>query len=358
MRFLSNSDVSALLGPGAVVDALRAGYGEYRAGLGAQLPRADLLTAAADDGFYRLGVMAGVSRTYDTAVVRIKSDVVKWTPRTEEKQAGRLGQYSGTVIAFRISDGVPMAIVQDGIVQHLRVAGAAALGTDLIAPDDVERVAVLGSGGMASSIMDALEVVRSTPSEVTVYSPNPAHRRAFARSLVDRLDSEVAPVDSAESAVRGAELVISATSSLEPTIQAGWLDMNTHVTAVSRREIGSDIRARADLLACLGPGSYPADCMPGMEPTRGGYSAFLALTDSERSHIPAPRASDTPNEYPLMLHGPPWPERPRPYLSILTAVGTQGIQFASTIGALIRLAQERDVGTEIPDELFLHEVRS
>ena len=357
MRFLTNEDVAGLLEPATVVDALRSGYSEYRAGGAAQLPRADLL-APASSGFHRLGVMAGVSRATDVAVVRIKSDVVTWRSDREHKQAGEPGRYSGTIIAFRVSDGMPLAIVQDGVLQHLRVAAAAALGTDLLAPTGVTHMAVLGSGGMARAIVSALSVLRTTPDTVSVYSPTPQNRSEFAAVLTDELNTHVTACEQPDEAVAGAGLVISATNSLEPTINPEWLAPDVHVTAVSRREIGPRLRSRAQFVACLGPSSYPADAVPGMESTRGGYAAFIAATESERSGIPRTRISDLPGEYSLMTEDPPWTNRPCPLVSVLTAVGTQGVQFAATVGALLRLATELEVGTEVPDTLFLHEVRT
>lgn len=357
MRFLTNADVAGLLDAATMVDALRSGYEEYRAGSAAQIPRADLM-APASSGFHRLGVMAGVSRSLDVAVVRIKSDVVTWDSDREHKHAGEAGRYSGTVVAYRVSDGMPLAIVQDGVLQHLRVAAAAALGTELLAPVEITRMAVLGSGGMARAIVAALAAVGIEPRSVSVFSPDREHRRRFAGQAASVLGTGVTPVDRPGEAVSGAELVISATNSLEPTVSPGWLGSDVHVTAVSRREIGDDLRGRADFLACLGPSSYPAGSVPGMETTRGGYGAFIAASQAERTGIPPARDSDLPDEHPLMAGEPPWSSRPGPLVSVLTAVGTQGIQFAASVGALLRIADRTEVGAQVPDELFLHDVRT
>jgi hypothetical protein len=212
---------------------------------------------------------------------------------------------------------------------------------------------------MAGGIVEALAALRLRPTEIRLFSPNPDHRRRFVSEVEERFPhAAVSEALDPEGAVRGAGLVVTATNSTEPTIASDWLEPDVHVTAVSRREVGMDLRSAADLLACLGPSSYPAEHVPGMTRTRGGYGAFLALSDEERSGIPEARPSDSPDEYPLMVEGLPWVTRPVPYRTVLTSVGTQGVQFAATVGALLEAANLDDVGVHIPDELFLHQVRN
>jgi len=90
---------------------------------------ADLISHMGNgDAVHRFGMMAGSSRALDLALVRIKSDVVSWSPSgRENKFAGRPGLFAGIVLAFRISDGAPVAILQDGLLQHVRVGAAAAI---------------------------------------------------------------------------------------------------------------------------------------------------------------------------------------------------------------------------------------
>ncbi len=358
MRFLTNEDVSSLLDGRIVLEALRTGYAEYRAGLAAQIPRADLI-APATTGTYRLGVMAGISRAFDIGVVRIKSDVVNWQADREEKHSIEAGLFSGTVVAFRVSDGAPMAIVQDGVLQHLRVAAAAALGTEMLCPRSMKAMAILGSGGMARAVSEMLGHLGLVPASIRLYSPNPAHRDSFAVELEARHPStRVERANDPEHAVRGAGLILTATNSTAPTVDPEWLKSGAHVTAVSRREVGVALREAADFLACLGPTSYPAESVPGMTRTRGGYGAFMAMTAAERERLPEVQRSDVDDEHHLMIEGVPWAQRPEGYRTVLTAVGTQGVQFAAVVGALVAAADRAGVGKEIPDELFLHDVRN
>lgn len=364
MRYLTNDDVARLVDARGAIEAMRAGYDDYARGRAAQIPRADLVSRApgatpGDGGpVHRLGTMAGASRALDLAVVRIKSDVVTWSPAgREEKYAGRPGRYAGIVLAFRLSDGAPVAILQDGLLQHLRVGAAAALGTAALAPAATPDVGLLGSGGMAEAFLRSVALVRDL-RRVRVFSPDADRRAAFAARMADELGLDIVPVPDARAAVAGAPLVLSATSSTRPTFAAAWLAPGAHVTVVTRREVGSDLLARADLVACLGQGGYPPEAVPGMHATRGGYGAFLALDPAEREILPPLEAGDEPTEFPLFERPLPWTARPPGALTALVAVGVQGVQFAAIVGAILRAAEAVGAGTRLPDEWLLQDIRT
>ena len=293
MRYLTNADVAGLIDARAAIDAMQAGYDDYRRGVAEQIPRADLISHTGNgDAVHRFGMMAGSSRALDLAVVRIKSDVVSWSPSgREDKFAGRPGLFAGIVLAFRISDGAPVAILQDGLLQHVRVGAAAAIATGMLAPADTPDVALLGSGGMAESILESMVHVRAI-RRVRVFSPDAGRRSAFAARMAERLGLDIVAVDTPRAAVEGAQLVLSATNSTRPPFEAARVSGGAHVTVVTRREMGADLLARADLVACLGPGGYPPEGVPRMHLTRGGYGAFLALTADER-RIQSPYSDET-----------------------------------------------------------------
>jgi ornithine cyclodeaminase/alanine dehydrogenase-like protein (mu-crystallin family) len=357
VRYLTNADVARLVDTRGAIAAMRAAYDDYRRSMAEQIPRADLISGV-PGGVHRLGVMAGASRELDLAVVRIKSDRVRWTANgREEKFAGRPGLYAGIVLAFRLSDGAPIAILQDGLLQHLRVGAAAAIGTDILAPRETAEIALIGSGGMAEAFLASIVHFRS-PRLVRVFSPNEAHRTAFATRMARELDLDVRAVDSSDEAVGDAPLVLSATSSTRPTINAARLRPGGHVTVVTRREVGADLLARADLVACLGQGGYPPAAVPRMHPTRGGFGAFLALAPRERSILPPLEPGDDPSELPLLEAPLPWRERPPGATTVLVAVGTQGVQFAAIVGAILGAAEAADAGQRLPEDWLLQDIRT
>src|SRR5438270_14091645 len=181
MLYLSNSDVQSVLDMPATLDALRAGYADLARGDAAYIPRIDIYAPTGrEEDYYRWGSMTGVCRTTGIVAIRIKSDVVYWTEeKTEEKYCIEPGTYSGIILCYSIRDGKPLAMMNDGYLQHMRVGACAGLGADALARPEAEIVGIIGSGGMARTYLESFAQVRKL-RQVKVYSPNKAHRTAYA----------------------------------------------------------------------------------------------------------------------------------------------------------------------------------
>lgn len=356
MRVLNNADVEALLDVPMAIAALREAYADLAAGPAAHAPRIDLYAPAAAGATYRWGSMSGIARGAGVVAVRIKSDVVSWDGGVEAKHCIAPGTFSGIVLLYATADGAPLALLHDGVLQHARVGAAVALGADLLAAPDAAELAVLGSGAMARSCAEALAAVRALRS-ARVYSPDPGHRAGFAAWLGERGIAARA-CGSAQEAVRGAPLVLSATSALEAPFAAAWLAPGAHVAMVSQREVPDDLHQRVDLVCRLGDGSLPPDLgVPGMEWFRGGYAGYATGDAEAQARIPRRRPAETPAEptLPALLSAPPPALAGR--RTALVAVGTQGLQFAALGAAVLRRAQARGVGVEAPDAWFLQDIR-
>lgn len=118
---------------------------------------------------------------------------------------------------------------------------------------DARRVGVLGSGQQARTQLEAAAAVRKL-EHVSVFSRSDESRRAFALEMSERLHVPVEPVASAQMAVEEADIVLCATSSTVPVIEAAWLKLGTHVNTVGPKtiaahEIGLDVATRAGTIA-------------------------------------------------------------------------------------------------------------
>jgi ornithine cyclodeaminase len=130
---------------------------------------------------------------------------------------------------------------------------------------DAETLGLIGSGAQARTQIAAAAAVRRLRT-VRVYSRNTENRRAFAEEMARQLDLDIAPVASAREAVTGADIVICATSSEVPVIEAAWLAAGTHINALGpktrdRHELGLDVAERAGIIATDSPaqtGAYGA----------------------------------------------------------------------------------------------------
>ncbi|MDP9434870.1 MAG: hypothetical protein M3P93_06615 [Actinomycetota bacterium] len=158
MRLLKNADVASVLTMAEGIAALRTGYADLARGDAAYVPRIDLYAPTGrDDGYYQWGSMAGTCRSYGVVAVRIESDVTTWpVGRTSEKYCVEPGAYSWIILLYSTSNGEPLALLQDGYLQHVRVGAAAGIGVDLMARPDADtlgsaREAVEGAGIVATA---------------------------------------------------------------------------------------------------------------------------------------------------------------------------------------------------------------
>jgi thiomorpholine-carboxylate dehydrogenase len=135
---------------------------------------------------------------------------------------------------FRADTGEPLAAMDGRLITEMRTAAVSAVAVDCLAGRDVRSLGILGSGVQARSHTKALGRVRQF-EEIRVWSRSEEHAREFAEEVGAR-------VTSAEEAVRGADVVVTLTSSPVPILEGRWLKRDAVVCAV-----GSATRDRREL---------------------------------------------------------------------------------------------------------------
>lgn len=148
------------------------------------------------------------------------------------------------------------AFVDGNLVTGFRTAATSAAALDRLAPQGPARLAVLGSGLEASMHTRAFASVRQL-TEVTVFSPTPERREAFAAAVMSDLDIPAKGVVSAREAVEGADIVITAARSRgeQPILFSDWLKPGATVVSIGstipeQREIDVSVVERSDLIIC------------------------------------------------------------------------------------------------------------
>ena len=147
------------------------------------------------------------------------------------------------IVLFAPETGEPIAVMDGRLITEMRTAAASAVATRLLSKSDASVLAIIGSGVQAESHLEALRLVRDF-SEVRVWSP----RRAGAFAEKHHVHSTT----SAEAAVRGADVIVVATSSTEPVLRGEWVAPGAHVNAVGAtrpdwRELDDALVRRAKL---------------------------------------------------------------------------------------------------------------
>ncbi|MDE0034816.1 MAG: ornithine cyclodeaminase family protein [Deltaproteobacteria bacterium] len=148
-----------------------------------------------------------------------------------------------TVILYSVDTGEPLIMFQDCAINELRTGAAGGVGAKYLASPHAARVAVIGSEKHAFTQLQAVCTVRSIET-VTVFSPTPAHRLRFADRVRAGLEVEAAAADSAEAALEGADIVITATNAQSPVFEGRSLRPGMHVTSIAN---GDKTRVREEI---------------------------------------------------------------------------------------------------------------
>jgi alanine dehydrogenase len=143
------------------------------------------------------------------------------------------GELKGVIIGEITCTELPNNIAVTG----LRTAATSAVGTDLLARPDASSVGIFGAGGQAKNHLLALMQVRNLKN-VKVYSRNPANRKKFVEQMGPVTNLDITPVSSAEEAVRGVDIVLTATNSSVPVFDGNWLQAGQHVTTIVGSNVG------------------------------------------------------------------------------------------------------------------------
>jgi alanine dehydrogenase len=377
MLIINNDDVAGLLTMADCIRVQEAAFKKLPSGGAMHRPRIDMyFPCERDNGYFRWGSMEGANDGY--FAIRMKSDIMTW-PRdrngnwTEEKYCREPGTYCGIIFLLSTRNGEPLAFINDGVLQHFRVGGGAGIGVKHLAREDSHVVGMLGSGGMARTFLEAFTCVRDI-KQCKIYSPNPAHREAYAEEMSKRLGIEVRAVASAREAVRGADILCSCTDSMQPVYDADWIEKGMHVTNLGRREMPDAAMAKFDVVIRQGTAGLQMRQSERFQAERGlSPAAFIGGTPAEMARIPAKnpqpglggdsaeftdrgKGGDKP-DFADLVSGKCAGRTSRDQVTFYRNVGNQGLQFSSVGGWVFEQAVKQKKGREIPTEWFLQDIR-
>jgi ornithine cyclodeaminase/alanine dehydrogenase-like protein (mu-crystallin family) len=160
--------------------------------------------------------------------------LITWVPGNP---ARGLPTIQGLVTWFDAQTGVPAFQMDGPTVTALRTGAASGVGARLLSRLDASVMALFGAGVQAESQIRAVLAARPI-REVRVFARTRGPREAFAERMDSALPVTVRAVDTAEEAVRGADIICSVTPSETPVFEAEWLEPGTHVNAIGSFRMG------------------------------------------------------------------------------------------------------------------------
>jgi len=130
----------------------------------------------------------------------------------------------------------------------LRTAAVMAIAAKYMARDDSQKLGLFGVGRNAFGILKALLTVRPI-KEIFVSSRDPQRRKKFCDEAAETLGITIHGVDNPEQAVRGVDVILTATNSLRPIFPVEWVDPGAHVSSMGKpTELSRDLHLKADLI--------------------------------------------------------------------------------------------------------------
>ncbi len=258
VRMLSNADAERVLQMADVVAELELLYADLGRGSAVYRGRTDLFTPTIADvggnvpSAHQFKTLDGAVPRLGAASIRITSDVVAFPTidgrlRRVKIPAADGDRYVGIILLFSSATGAPIAVLQDGALQRMAVGAINAIGAKYLARKHAATVGLLGAGAQARAQLVGLQHVRPL-ARVAVYDPSADVLAAFCAAMQRELEIPVNPAASAEEAVAGVDIAVTATNSRIPFFPARWLAPGMHLSCMQRDEAEDDCFTQADVV--------------------------------------------------------------------------------------------------------------
>jgi thiomorpholine-carboxylate dehydrogenase len=226
MLHLAEADVAALLTYERLIPAMEAALAAFSRGEVIQ-PLRNMI--AIEEGKRYLGVMPAV------AAKAMGAKLVSFYPGNA---AAGIDTHFATILLFETPHGRPLAVMDGRLITEMRTAAVSAAVTKRLARPGAHSLALLGAGVQAKAHLDALRAILPL-DDIRVWSRTPERAREFAKAHGARAME-------AEAAVRGADVVVTATHATEPILLGRWLAEGAHVNAIGAprpdwRELDDDV---------------------------------------------------------------------------------------------------------------------
>ena len=144
-------------------------------------------------------------------------------------------RWPGIVLLFSSANGELLAVMNDGVIQRMRVGGTNGVATRYLARADAQTVGLIGSGWQAATQVMAVCEARAI-KKIKVYSPTRANRERFAAETAPLVGVEIVPMDSQEEAVRDVDIIVTSTNARKPFLGPDALVDGVHLSCMQRDE--------------------------------------------------------------------------------------------------------------------------
>ncbi len=150
---------------------------------------------------------------------------------------------------FRSTTGEMAALIEADALGQLRTGAASGIATKYLANPGARTACIIGTGYQARAQLEAVASVRRL-DRVRAFGRDADRREKFCREMSERIGVSVEPATSGEEAVKGAEIIITATSAMKVVLEGAWVTPGMHINAMGanwaqKRELDFAAVARA-----------------------------------------------------------------------------------------------------------------
>lgn len=220
-RLLNEQQVHSLLPMSDLIAAMESALAKFSARDVLQ-PVRSVLTVGPTHAYF------GLMPAYVPAPASLGAKIVTVFGENHKKN---LPSHLATILLFDPETGALLAMMDGRYITEARTAAVSALSARFLGNANASTLAIIGSGVQARSHLEAYQHVRQL-QEARIWSPRPQSRQQFVDDMSPRFNFPIVAADTAEAAVRGADLIVLVTSSPTPVIEDGWVADGAHVVCV------------------------------------------------------------------------------------------------------------------------------
>lgn len=264
MFMVSEADVSRVLTMRDAVDCVERALADHARGNAIDVPRERTRT-----GLGTLSILQGSAP---------QAGVTGYKAYYATPQGSRSHVYLYDAVS-----GVPLALIEANFFNVLRTGAASAVATRHLARKDATVLGQIGAGRIGAGQLEGVCAVRSIRS-ARVYARTRDRLEVFCADMSEKLGIKVVPADSAEDAVRGADIVNVITKSAVPVLAGEWLAPGQHINAagnnqLSRRELDAEAVRRFDLVAVDSRDTARRECGELLPLVESGHLRWESVTE-------------------------------------------------------------------------------